>query len=102
MRKLIASLFLIITLGMAQGANAGPYEDGLTAINRGDFATALSLWKPLATKGDSWAQFNLGRMYQRGHGVPQDYNEALRWWRRAAAQGEAWAQFNLGAMYERG
>ena len=29
MRKLLALLFFTITLGMAQGANAGPYEVGM-------------------------------------------------------------------------
>ena len=36
MRKLLASLFLIITLGTTQGANAGPYEVGMDWYNRGD------------------------------------------------------------------
>ena len=43
MRKLLASLFLIITLGTAQGAYAGPFEDGQAAWGRGDYATALSV-----------------------------------------------------------
>ncbi len=48
------------------------------------------------------AQFNLGAMYERGQGVPQDYFQAVRWYRRAAEQGHASAQFNLGLMYNRG
>ena len=33
------------------------------------------------------AQFNLGRMYQLGKGVPQDDQEAKRLFRQASAQG---------------
>ena len=68
MRKLLASLFLIITLGMAQGEYAGPYQDALAAYGRGDYATALSLLRPLAAQGNAWAQFNLGAIYAKRHG----------------------------------
>ena len=68
MRKLLALLFLTITLGMAQGAHAGPFEDGQAAWGRGDYATALSLWRPLAAQGNAWAQFNLGAIYAKRHG----------------------------------
>ncbi len=54
-------------------AVAGPFEDGVAAYKRGDYATALRLWRPLAEQGDADAQFNLGLMYANGEGVPQDY-----------------------------
>ncbi|GBF27594.1 hypothetical protein MnTg02_02648 [bacterium MnTg02] len=38
---------------------AGPGEDGARAFKRGDYATALRLWRPLAEQGDAYAQFNL-------------------------------------------
>ena len=102
MRKFIALLVITITLGITQGANAGPHEDAVAAYNRDDYTTALSLWRPLANQGEARAQTGLGVMYQNGHGVPQDYKEAMRWYRLAAAQGNALAQYNLGSMYERG
>jgi hypothetical protein len=48
------------------------------------------------------AQFNLGLMYDKGQGVPQDYAEAAKWYRKAAEQGNAEAQYNLGMMYYAG
>ena len=102
MLKLLALLFFTITLGMAQGANAGPFEDVYAAKNRGDYATALSLLRPLAAQGDATAQTKLGFMYERGQGVPKDYPEAARWYGLAAAQGLADAQFNLGNRYRDG
>lgn len=55
-----------------------------------------------AEQGDAKAQYELGRMYYQGKGVPQDYVEALRWYRRAADQGNAKGQYAVGFMYERG
>jgi len=78
-RKLIALLILIVPLGIASIANAEPLEDGLAAIERGDFATALRLLKPLSDKGHSSAQFNLGVMYDKGQGVTQDFILAYMW-----------------------
>ena len=48
------------------------------------------------------AQLNLGLMYSKGHGVPQDYKEAVRLYRLSAEQGHAKAQSNLGTMYYNG
>ncbi len=102
MRKLIGLLLISGLLGAAQVASAGPFEDGVAADNRGDYATALRLWRPLANQGDADAQYNLGVMYHNGKGVAQDYAEAAKWYRLAAAQGNANAQNNLGGMYFRG
>ena len=52
-----------------------------------------------AKKGSSEAQFNLGKMYEQGQGVKQDYTQAADWYRKAAEQGHAVAQFNLGSIY---
>lgn len=51
---------------------------------------------------DPAEQFNLGRCYYHGDGVPQDYQQAVYWYRRAAEQGHCEAQYNLGACYENG
>ena len=78
------------------------FQMGLDAYDRGDYATALREWKPLAGQGDSSAQYNLGLMYDNGEGVPQDYKIAVKWYRRAAEQGYTNAQNNLGLMYRKG
>lgn len=43
-------------------------------------------------------QFERGRAYEKGQGVPQDDAQALAWYRKAAEQGHAKAQYNLGVM----
>ena len=45
---------------------AGDFEVGIAAAQRGDYKTAVSLWKPLAEQGDAIAQNNLGIMYAKG------------------------------------
>ena len=56
----------------------------------------------LAAKSNADAQVNLGWMYDKGYGVPQDSTKARRWYEKAAAQGHPGAQFNLGALYHKG
>ena len=63
------------------------YLDCVDAYNRGDYATALEKWRPLAEQGDAYAEHALGAMYYNGYGVPQDYVQAHVWWNLAAAQG---------------
>jgi hypothetical protein len=76
MRNLIRIGLVVLALCLAAPVAAGPFEDGVAADKRGDYATALRLWRPLADQGDASAQNNLGFMYENGHGVPQDYAEA--------------------------
>jgi TPR repeat protein len=94
----------VLTLagGIAGSAVAGPYEDGTTAFERGDYETAVRDWRPLANKGFAGAQFGLGVMYANGNGVPPDYEAALNWFRKAADKGYPPAQFELGRLYVNG
>jgi len=96
---LAASLLLLALVGAAV---AGPLEDGVAAVEKRDYATALRLFRPLAAQGDDIAQFDLGVMYNKGWGVSRDYVQAAKWYRLAAAQGNADAQYNLGILYEDG
>ena len=98
---LIAALCAGFTLGLTAPAWAG-FDEGMAAYNRGDYATAIREWRPLAKQGVADAQYNLGVMYGEGLGVPQDYAKAVGWWRKAAEQGHATAQYNLGVAYHNG
>src|SRR5262245_24315669 len=60
----------------------GPFDatssfNAESAYNRGDYATAMRLLRPVAEKGDAKAQKNLGNMYAKGLGVPQDDSAAV-------------------------
>lgn len=77
-------------------------EDGRKAANRGDFQRALAEWKPLAERGNAEAQFNLGRLYANGDGVPRNYSIAFRWFEAAGRQGHKRAQDAVARMYQYG
>jgi TPR repeat protein len=98
----VALLTLLFSTSLAVTAFGGQFEDGITAYERGDYATAFRLMKPLAEKGDAKAQHNLGVMYDYGRGVPQDYTKAWKWYQMAAEHGIPEAQHNLGLMYYQG
>jgi hypothetical protein len=62
----------------------------------------MAAWARELVRLPATAQFYLGVMYAKGHGVPQDYTAAMKWYRLAADQGYADAQFNLGLMQANG
>jgi len=89
-KSLLAAL--VVSLSLAAPALAGPFEDGVAAYIRKDYATAMRLMRPLAEQGNARSQITIGLMYKDGEGVPQDYAEARKWFRKAAEQGFAEAQ----------
>jgi S1-C subfamily serine protease len=91
-----------VLLGSAGISWSADFQKGVAAYNSGDYATALREWKPLAEQAYVPAQYNLGQMYRKGQGVPQDDKTAVKWHRLAAEQGFAGAQYNLGTMYGNG
>lgn len=93
---------LVTALVVSFGAAAGPIEQGAAAYARGDYATAASLWRPMAEQGIADAELNLATLYEHGQGVPQDYEMAAMWFRKAAAQGLPDAQFELAMLYQNG
>ena len=78
------------------------FQAGVEAAKRGDLATALKEWRPLAEEGHAEAQRHLGIMYYSGSGVTQDYAEAEKWYRLSAEQGNAEAQLKFCWMYNWG
>ena len=102
MRALRPVVVLVLALALSVPVLAADYGAGWEAYNRGDYATALKEWLPLAQQGGAYPQFNLGDMYREGLGAKQDYAEAVKWYRLAAEQGMANAQVNLGLMYDEG
>jgi TPR repeat protein len=93
------ALFAALLLVGIGAAFAGPVEDGVSAYEKGDYETALKLWRPLAEQGDPEAQRSLGQMYDSGRGVAKDDAQATMWYLKAAEQGNAGAQNRLGMKY---
>ena len=98
MRSLVAVIFLLI----AATANATPFDDGIRALQAGDFADARATFSPLAKAGDGNAQFMLGVMFENGLGTSKDDQAAASWYEKAAKSGVASAQYNLGVFHQLG
>jgi TPR repeat protein len=93
-------LLLCSTLLALPGTGrADAFYDGLAAYNVGNYATAYSLWQPLAEHDDAKAQSGLGYLHYRGLGVPRDATAAAAWFQRAAEGGEPGAQLFLVLMH---
>ena len=88
--------------GVILEAWAGPFEEGIAAYNRGDYETALAIWRPLATDGDARAQYRVASLYGAGQGVRRNDAKVVSWMHLAAEQGVALAQSRLGFMDEYG
>jgi TPR repeat protein len=96
---LLATALFLSSLPVAY---ADEFEDGRAAYDRGDFKTAMELWRPLAEKGNTKAINNIGLLYANGQGVSADSEEALDLFTEAAEQGNSAAQRNLGLIYQNG
>lgn len=92
----------LLSLALFGAATAGPYEDALAAIEKGDVAHAVGLLEPLAEHGDSRAEASLGLLYLSGKGVPADPARGLDLLRKAATAGLPSAEYALGRSYELG
>jgi len=107
---ILAAVFFAVSAGAKAGSEGELHLHDHKKINApahcedptADSEAALKEFRPLAAKGDARAQFELGYMYERGKGVPQDYKESLSWFRKSAEQGNASAQFHLGQRYDIG
>ena len=98
MRPTVPCLFALFAASAAMAAPAakpaatpaasGSYESAFTAYQKGDYATALKLMKPLAEGGNVNAQYNVGAMYNNALGVKADHTEAAKWYKMAVAKGK--------------
>ena len=69
----------VLSLSLVAPAVADSFDDALAAFDKGDYATALRLFRPFAEQGRASVQYNLGAMYANGLGTKQDYAEAASW-----------------------
>ena len=89
-------------LGFGTEEPAKRVDPAYAAYQKGNYAVALRLVRPMAEQGDSRAESLLGLIYFEGHGVQRDEAEAMKWYRRAANQGDTDAQLEIGDMYHEG
>jgi TPR repeat protein len=85
---------------VAQMALASCYDLGLHV--QPDGKESIRRLTEAANQDYAPAQYELGRIYLYGRGIPIDYVKALLWERKAADHGDPRAQRDLAFMYERG
>ncbi len=101
MKHLVFIPLLLLLLTSCLGKDQD-FQRGYAAYDSGDYVTAIREWTLLAQQGSASAQYNLGQMYRKGQGVPEDNKIATKWYRLAAEQGHSDAQYSLGLTYAKG
>ena len=88
---MLAALLLLVTISGA--AYAGTLEDAEKAVRKGDYPTAIPIYRSLAEKGDVSAQMRLGFFYESGAGLKRDWVESAKLFSKAAGAGDESAVF---------
>jgi septal ring-binding cell division protein DamX len=86
------------------------YQAGLDAYLAGDFVTARSEWRAVASGSPDYVHpavfaethYALGMLYWKGEGVPQDMVRSSVWLKQAAEMNHRGAQVKLGYLYSAG
>jgi clan AA aspartic protease (TIGR02281 family) len=89
----------------AQNKLGEMYLNGLVEPSKGELVNcteALKLFGIAANHGLAAAQYNLGRLYERGWCVSTDLGKARKFYRKAADQGDRDAASALWEIYEYG
>lgn len=94
----IGILFVLLSIT----ASAAEIDDGMRALQSGQFSEALKILVPLANSGNDEAQRVVGEMCYNGQGMNPDVDASFKWTEIAAANGNKIAQYNLGYLYEKG
>jgi uncharacterized protein len=96
--SLLTTILLVTPGSFVPDLQAAP--PAVTGNAKATFSSAeISELRKRADSGDAVAQFELGKAYESGNGVPQSTDEAAIWYRKAAEQGNPKAESKLGFLY---
>ncbi|WP_213609623.1 tetratricopeptide repeat protein [Pseudoalteromonas sp.] len=82
-------------------AHAG-LEEGIRAANAGQFDEALKEFNYLAEKGFAPGIYELGKLYEGGHGVTRNYRKAAELYQQGVKKNHADSMFALAVLYDEG
>jgi len=102
LRRAVFFFSLLLACVLPLPSPAAGLDEGIAAVEQGDYDGAFAIFRPLAEAGDAEAQYNLAILYRSGRGVAKDLDASRRWFLRAAQQGLAAAQYQLGYLYDTG
>ena len=96
-------LMLMLAACALSACGVGDSSDpGMQVFKDGRYAEAAKIWKKAAREDDPVAQFNLGRLYESGTGVKQNYEAAGVYYSGAAKKNHPYAQGSLAVLYAYG
>ena len=102
MRIIIGTLIFLLLSSFSTRSQGNDLELGIFELNRGEFLAAIEQFRPLVVEGYAPAQYQMGTVYQKGHGVPKDGMKALALFELSAKQNYSDAQFELSLIYSEG
>ncbi|MDX8389158.1 MAG: tetratricopeptide repeat protein [Mariprofundaceae bacterium] len=76
-----------------------PYEEGIKALKAKNIVAAAPFFQLAAKEGNRAGQYQLGLLYARGAGVPQDFAKAHQLFEKSAMQGYPKSFYQLGEMF---
>jgi len=85
MKKLLIPAVLLSLITLPAVAD---FYDGLRAYDSGDYPKAAEEWKSDALTGNAQSIFRLGRLYETGQGILQDFIAAHALYNIAASKGD--------------
>ena len=107
-RRWLQPLWGLLLFLLSSVLPATPTDDyeafifGWSAYDVGNYHEALRIWTPLARRGNTEAQVNLGVIYDYGKGVGKNPRQAASWYQAAAEHGHASGQYNLAQLLSQG
>ena len=91
--KVIAIIFLSSKISLAD------FDNGMDAINEGNYEKAITELKPMADQGDPRAQFWYGNLIFNGLGTPKNMKLGMEFYRLSAEKNFPLALHELGHVY---
>ena len=77
-------------------------EQGRSAFSAGRYNEAIKAFLQAASAGNTEAIDSLGRLFDMGFGITEDYRQARQCYEKTAAAGNDTAMYRLGSLYEHG
>ena len=81
----VAIFIIIILMGVGyyyylNSEQQSKLTESLQLLNNNKYIEAHAILKPLADSNNSEAQYQIGFLYEKGLGLPNDYKEALKYY----------------------
>lgn len=68
-------------------------------VNGPNFSEAAKWYELAAEKNNTLSQYRLGKLYEHGEGVPQNYEQAFHLYSLGVGKGDSYCQYSLGNLY---